>query len=272
MNEDTFIDLSLGFYVRDRDLSEFDQKSLLDHGGDWQTVAAVNLMCREGNFSKLDKLVAILDRSEDTEIWDAIVNLIGFAGGWDTIYRAFQRFESKLQDHAVRYNMAVMLGSSCDVRAVAALLRLYRLSDPADEAADQIIRELSDLLEPTNQAIFYSRHRQPDHKDLVDLVNRQSASLKIEGNKIFESETLNVILLAKRLLERLGASELQRERFSRGRLVFEAATGVNCSGFFDDLGRLNRLEAIGVLEDFLDGDHPEFVPGQRYFFGHPISD
>ncbi|MGW8392599.1 hypothetical protein [Pseudoduganella sp. HUAS MS19] len=53
---------------------------------------------------------------------------------------------------------------------------------------------------------------------------------------------------------------------------FEATTGVNCSGFYRDQD-LQPLQALAILEDFEDqGTAGRFVPGRRYFFGHPVPD
>jgi hypothetical protein len=272
MNEDLFLDLSLGFHLRDDDLSKYDSAALLAHGGDWQTVAAANLMCRRGDTSRLSSLIALLKRTDDTELWDAIVNLIGFAGNWALIHETFKSLSGRFEEIDVRYNVAALLGSSCDLRAIPFLLDLYRVSRPDDEAADQIMREISVLLERSDGEIFYLRQEQVSSTTLARSVNILIASLDLGATKVFEAQAIDIVELAQRLLSRLDSPHLQRERFSRGKLVFEAATGIDCSQFFDEIGRLNRLAAVAVLEDFLDGDHLNFVPGQRYFFGHPIPD
>jgi hypothetical protein len=56
------------------------------------------------------------------------------------------------------------------------------------------------------------------------------------------------------------------------RLWFEAATGIDCSSFFDD-GEFQPLAATAIVEEFLESGDPErFEPGVRYFFRNRIPD
>ncbi len=48
---------------------------------------------------------------------------------------------------------------------------------------------------------------------------------------------------------------------------FEAMTGIDCTSFYED-GRFRQINAVGVLEEYLDADEP--APEQRIFFGHQI--
>jgi len=54
---------------------------------------------------------------------------------------------------------------------------------------------------------------------------------------------------------------------------FEAYTGIDCTSFFDVDGDPNFLGTMAVVEDFLEsGAIDSYLPGHRYFFGHPIPD
>jgi hypothetical protein len=50
---------------------------------------------------------------------------------------------------------------------------------------------------------------------------------------------------------------------------FEAWTGERCDDFFHAFAP-QRLDMAATLEDFLRTKAASYVPGQRYFFGHPI--
>ena len=59
-------------------------------------------------------------------------------------------------------------------------------------------------------------------------------------------------------------------RGSYNRHLLEAATGLDCRGFFRDR-RLQPLAAAAQLEEMLEAGHlARLTPGVRYFFGHRI--
>lgn len=275
-----FVDLALGFHLRGSDIMSLDPERLLRSGKDWARIAAINIECRSGDFSKVEHVVPTIAESRSSLVWAAGIKLLGFAGSWATIVRSFEQFVPRLGERSVRFRMAYLLGAACDVRAVHPLLDLYRASErhraseDLEEDGDQAVRELSMLLEPMDDSIFFARNEPPASERLSELVEARlrSVSSVLEGTKLFEAEELDIVNLAKRLRQRLELEPLQRGRFERGRLVFEAATGIDCAPFFDEGGGLNRLAAMGILDEFFETDLSRFAPGQRYFFGNPIPD
>ncbi len=268
-------ELALGFHPPDLDLGSLDPEQLLRSGRDWKIVAAVNILCRSGDFSKIDYLVPILKRDDDSQIWDAVVKITGFGGSWAQVSRSSEQLSEILDRPGVGYYCALLFGAACDTRAIEPLLDLYRTSEDSEEGRNQVMRELSVLLEPADQTIFLARQDNLPHREVVNLAKTclDAISSTLDGHTLFQGQNVDIPRLARQLWNRLDLEELQSERFYRGRLVFEAATGVNCSAFYDQLGRLNRLAAMGILEEFLESDQVDnFVPGQRYFFGHPIPD
>ena len=266
-------ELALGFHPPELDFGSLDPEQLLRSGRDWKIVAAVNMLCRSGDFSKIDYLVPILKRDDDSQMWDAVVKIAGFGGSWTQVSRSTQQLVGILDRPGVRYYIALLLGAACDTRAIDPLLDLYRTSEDSEEARNQIMRELSVLLEPADETIFLARQDNLPYREVVEIAKSrlETISSTLDGYTLFEAQNLDIPRLARRLWDRLDLEQLQSERFYRGRLVFEAATGVNCTAFYDQLGRLNRLAAMGILEEFLESDQVNrLVPGQRYFFGHPI--
>jgi hypothetical protein len=266
--------LALGFFPTKGDNVPQNLRDLLN-GSDWEQMFAVFMLFQQGDFSHLSRIHQIMMRNNETLIWNAGVNIIGFTGGWKNIINSFELFRSRMNEFSVRYYMAILLGCSCDIRAVPSLLEIYALCTNPDEDYDQTLRELSFLLETNDREIFDLRHDLPSHQSLVELVKpyQLSVSEAVDGSKTFEAQPYDVVRLAERLLDRLEAEDARTERFYRGRLVFEAATGVNCTGFFDDKFRLDRLAAMGILEEFLESEQlNRFIPGKRYFFGQPIPD
>lgn len=267
--------LALGFFLPREHTAE--QDNLLTPSGSdaWDSLYSTNLRCRRGDFSRLGSVKDILLRSDDALIWYAGVNLLACAGGWNEVTDALRYLRVLQDEQRVRYHLAALLGLSCDIRAVPLLVDLYAISTNPHEDRDQTLRELSYLLEPDDGVIFYSRHDEPTPDAVAAQADsiRMSVADSLVGMKVYEGRIFDAISLARRLLAALAAEDAQSERFHRGLLVFEAATGVNCTGLFDEKGRDRRLDAVAALEQFLEDDGARrFVPGQRYFFGHPIRD
>jgi hypothetical protein len=274
-SERDFITLALGFFLPQEDADGPKCSFDLDRGSDWENLFAINLLCREGDFSKLNNVKDILLRSDDSLIWDAGVNILACAGGWNVVTCSLNHLRGLQHNEWVRYHLSALIGLSCDIRAVGPLVDLYSIATNPHEDRDQTLRELSYLLEPDDGAIFYSRHQDPSWESVAELVEpiRLSVADAIVGMKVLEAQTFDVVQLARRLLAKLRAEDAQSERFYRGLLIFEAATGVNCTNLFNAKDRLHRLGVVAVLEEFLEGESPSrFAPGIRYFFGHPIPD
>ena len=263
--------LALGFFI-DGDHGRADVEPMV-RGSDWQQIYAINLLCRQGDFSKTHHVTQILMRNSETLIWSAGVNIIASAGGWEDVQRGLSVFQERIDVPWVRYKMSMLLGLSCDIRAVDPLLQIYGLCTDPEEDGDQTLRELSYVLETTGKEIIGGGGEEIEHQRILKLAAplRDALFRSVHGTKVFESETFDVVRLAMRLLAHAENGNLQSERFYRGRLIFEANTGVNCSSFFNELGRPDRLAIIAILEEFFDDDpRAKYHTGQRYFFGHPI--
>ncbi|RWK83601.1 MAG: hypothetical protein EOR45_31310 [Mesorhizobium sp.] len=270
-SDQPFRPLALGFFIEET--NELTDVKPIVQGSDWQQIYAINLLCRQGDFSKTHHVAPILMRNTESLIWSAGVNIIASAGRWEDVQKALSVFQERIDTPWVRYNMLLLLGLSCDLRAVDQLLKIYgRCTDP-EEDGDQTLRELSYLLEAATKEIFGGGGAEIEHQRIVNLAAplRDALSRSVQGTKVFESETFDVVRLATRILAQAENGNLQSERFYRGRLIFEANTGVNCSSFFNELGRPDRLAVMAILEEFFDGNpRGKYQPGQRYFFGHPI--
>ncbi|RWO33501.1 MAG: hypothetical protein EOS10_07355 [Mesorhizobium sp.] len=74
------------------------------------------------------------------------------------------------------------------------------------------------------------------------------------------------------LLEKIRASANSGKFDPKLRQIFEATTGVDCSEFFHD-HKARPLNIHAVLDEFEERGGPDrFLPGKRYFFGHPVPD
>jgi len=91
-----------------------------------------------------------------------------------------------------------------------------------------------------------------------------------DGTFVWEAEPLSV----SRVVSRLLTAAKQGKRGIGGYLPLrhrlEAWTGMDCRPFFY-AGEPRRLEIAAALESFLEsGELERYVPGQRYFWGHPV--
>ena len=86
---------------------------------------------------------------------------------------------------------------------------------------------------------------------------------------LFRGEAYSVLWLARFILDALR----EPVTFSlQWRINFEAATGIDCTSWYQD-GRLRPLAAAATVEDFLESSQAErYEAGVRYFFGHRIPE
>ncbi|MER9690945.1 hypothetical protein NKJ16_03275 [Mesorhizobium sp. M0179] len=276
--------LSLGFFVPGVDLASYDPTRLLQSDEVWEQIAGLFLACELGNFSALHHIPSIMKDSDAYLVWQAGTNLAGLAGNLGVVKDVFKPFEK--DGSGAEYFMTIALGQTLNPDAIEMLLTLH--NDASDEETRyQIERELSYLLEDTNGPIISGADEsiESEDEDTVHIINRQDyfpkvtaalslvrEQLPVPNTPILGGKVFDVVKFARRLLERVGSAAPEIGRIHRHRLIFEAATGVNCAAFFDDPVKLNSLQATAILEAFLDSDDVRrFVPGQRYFFGHPIG-
>jgi hypothetical protein len=276
--------LSIGFHVPGVDLRSYEPSRLLGSDEIWEQIAGLFLACELGDSSALRRIPAIMKSSDAYLVWRAVTNLASLAGNIDFVKDVFKPFEN--DGSGSEYFMVTALGLTLDPDAVEILLTLHN-SASDEETRYQIERELSYLLEDTNGPIIRGADEsiESEDEDTVHIINREAyfpkvttalslvrAQLPVPNTPILGGKLFDVVKLARRLLERVGSAAPEIGRVHRHRLIFEAATGVNCAAFFDSPVKLNSLQATAILETFLDSDDVrKFAPGQRYFFGHPIG-
>lgn len=218
-------------------------------------------------------------------LWNAVTNISGYAGTLDIVLQTFDHFENKY-DETFLYFFGLAAGATSNIQAIDYLMQAHsRTTDY--EPMRQIELEISFLLEPEDGPLSAGAMEEgvDDDGNWVERINRdkyfglvtqqKDALLARTGSAtvpIFGGEVLNIIKVARRMYGALGKMEGRETRLCREQTLFEASTGINCSPMLDSEGTLKPLQAAGILEQFFDSDDiGKFVPGQRYFFGHPIS-
>jgi hypothetical protein len=254
----------------------------------WGAVAEVLGLCQDGDFSGLPRLAGLMTRVEGYLYRSAIVNVVGCAGSWGLIERFVAGLEGVIPDHEAHMFAARALSLSCHAAAVGPLLRLYPKANDLDERLT-VSHELSFLLEEGPGPIWMGADEEEGgvaharieaYAALLQDVARVRGALPQDApggamppdaRTLFEGASLDVVGTTRKLLARLGAADLNEEWAFRESLVFGAATGVDCTPFWTRDYALQRLNAIAIVEEFLDGPEAgRFEPGRRYFFGHPV--
>jgi hypothetical protein len=275
--------LASGFHLEHVELSSLDQATLDASEDPWKNVAGVLLACTRGDFAALERLPAIMARDDGYTLWIACINLVGYAGTWQQLVDVVARFPPASSPPDA-YFMALLYAMSCDLRSIDPLLDIY-LACEVPDTEQQIRADLSALLEATDGALFDGVHDDefddlpspPERERYVGLVRARRdavvARLPDPTLAVFAGEVLDVAAVTRGLLAQIGpGSGDLANRFYRGQMAVAAMTGLDCSRWFDDLGRLDRRLATEMLEGLLaSGELARFTPGRRFFFGHPVS-
>lgn len=253
-----------------------------------EVLACVLANLQLGHFDAAEALLPLVQREDDARVWAASSDLLGY-GAPVKYVRSFFEFASKLEE-VPRYQACATALCSGSVWAVSPTLQVHAtLSDLNLRAI--LATDLSWLLEPSPGAIFHGpalitpdpdaspllSESQPyqDDAGYADLVTQRADALRAGsagGNVFFaEGEPIQILSIARRLLDRIRDPDASRARIEQGWVLFGAMSGIDCRDFFDREGHLRPLSAAAILEDFIQSGAAErFEPGVRYFFGRPI--
>jgi hypothetical protein len=129
---------------------------------------------------------------------------------------------------------------------------------------------LADLLEPDPDHGCFSEPL--DYASLQEysqaVLNRTtSLAAELGGPEVlvFRGKGFGVVSLARQMLANIGS----RNDIVEMRRRFEAATGANCTAFFNADKVYQPLAAAQIVEEFLNSPGAgRYEEGRRYFFGH----
>lgn len=275
--------IASGFHFGDEVRSKQSVQSLLRSREDLDVVAGVLLSCQNGDFSFLEMLSPILRRNDGYTVWTSCIHIVSYAGTWQDVKEFSSSISNIGNSDSEKHFQAVLFGNSNDRRAISELISLYFETNYGDTLS-QIRAYISYQLESANDILFdgiedpYDEEQPPSIEDrelyaklVRDRFDEVTLRLPRSETPLFEGSEYSVLGVADSLRQQIAAGSEPDERLFRTKMVFEAATGADCSRFYDDIGRFNRLAAMATVEEFFDRDDlHKFRPGQRYFFGHPI--
>lgn len=267
----------LGYTFANSPPSELLLKSALEDPNPWISFTAILLRAQTGDFEATPKIVRCL---RDTDSWvlaRACSTLLGDAGPESLLRTLADEFHSELFSEEVlvyQLEIAHTFYYSRLLWTVPLMLELhFRTVDDKDARIIPIL--LSDMLEADSGPIARGVQASSEsaYRNLVmDKYNVLIDELGSENAMCYYGKAYSVKRLANRLYENLIAEHGNSILIAQERHLFEAETGISCSGFFK-AGQLQRLYATTIVEEFLDsGEADKYEPGVRYFFGHRIPD
>lgn len=251
----------------------------LEDFDEWNIIADFVECAKRGDFAAITPILALYDRDAHWVRRGAYVDIIGDAGTDALLERIHHHLLGGLPaDYS--WDLAEVLCYWGRLDVVPTLVRGWRSAHQYDDA-EYIPPQLSMLLEESPGPIRTDWPRPRKVNDdaaeaYLELVLTRHAELVDDlGERafVFRGRLLDVKWIAQSALVQLAAENLdwRAERdFEFVRHKFEAMTGIDCSSFYRNR-RLQPLAAAALFESFLASpDRERFIPGRRYFFGHPI--
>jgi len=244
-------------------------EGLLPQAGDFERWVAALEQAKGGNFSGIPGLLEICTGDTHPVNRDLCAELIGDAGPDSMIDFISLRLAEGGDDFEITLALAGILAQRSKLADIPIILDAFeRMADIED--AEIMPVWISDCLEGEG---VLSDHGNFDSLEAYRMaVERRYAQLAGASGSdqviVVHGELFGVARLAEQVLRRL------RQPFfpSYLRRRLEAATGIDCSSFYED-GTFMPLQAAALIEEFLDSPQARhFEDGVRYFFGHRIPD
>jgi hypothetical protein len=247
--------------------------SALDHDNPWIVLAGVLERAKGGDFESLPLLTRCVRESDHPVLWRASFELLGDAGSMPLVKNVLHRFSAEILENGealFQRHLAYTLAQSLYLWIVPLMLDIYLRSTDRQETGIITVL-LSRLLEEELGPIGAAAGPDDEYRELV--TNRYDTlreELGGDSSPVLYGKPFSVGALTAHLSKTLRAARPDRVSVQTDRHLFEAATGLDCSRFFEN-GELKAPRAIAVVEDFLmSGGLAPFQDGTRYFFGHEI--
>ncbi|PRQ08591.1 HEAT repeat domain-containing protein [Enhygromyxa salina] len=265
-------------------------------------IEAITAFARRGDFEAVPRLAQILAAHDDNFVWYAGTTLLGLLAPWEMLQTWSKRFDDP-SDRDARFHVSDALHLSCGAWAVEPLIAMVRatshweqdtplyhlgralsglLDRPGENTVDDdlehtvVVRE-DEWDQPTESLDLHMQDVSPDRHayavrnpawDRHVQTRAEQLRRDFPDVAVRRGGPVDLGAMARRLL-----AQTKYGRLSSGeRILFEAFTGIDCSGFYGGENRLLRPQVVQeVIGAFLNSDAPgRFRPGVRYFFGHEV--
>lgn len=247
----------------------------------WLRLQEIFDLARNGDFTNCDELLATSGRGVPQGAEGIYNTLLGDMANSQTIQKITEKAEALCAEPLSRDQLSAFTG--CE----EVLVSVGRLSDAILflKAYPDFYRHdvspwfsLSSLLEPRMGEILED-DPVVDPKAFQQRIRRHIDSLASQfggySTRVYLGEKYSVVRIAELVVEHCDENnrhctfcDIMRVDLRRR---FEAATGVDCTAFFDSDGRFQSSAARTIAQDFLASSYAKmFIDGERYFLGHRI--
>lgn len=257
-------------------------------------IYAVLARAREGDFGCFQHLIRVMETHDSAWVWGVAQLLLSHAAPASLLRALPSSLQSPARDSPAWADVHAqwtleILGKSNHLWTAPVILELYRgIENKLEYSAACFM--LSRLLEPEWGPVFDGPQEIPPDPDEPDWYTPPkeydfATYLELAEAKIAEvSATIppHLCVWGGRVLdlEDIAREAIVHIREPREpditythRMVLEAYTGCDLTGFYADNGRLDTLAAIATLEQLLETANLEqYEPGVRYFFGRRVPD
>jgi hypothetical protein len=241
------------------------------YGEQWMFLQSVIANARKGDFRLVAELPDLAAKTQDLALQEMACEIIGDAGNAIALERLLGMLES--DDFETGLSAVSGLVSRGRLLDVPAVFYFYELNQNVKDA--EIIRYWLDwwlcapeesFVEPGVDPVLdptWKDYRKQVGQRYFDLWNELGTNLvHICRGRVFDIERI-----AKQMLSNARVGRLRHG----DRHVFEATTGISCSGWYREDGGFNALRAAADLESFLQSYKATCAPGQRAFMGYPLE-
>ncbi|NVB36548.1 hypothetical protein G6O69_01800 [Pseudenhygromyxa sp. WMMC2535] len=257
-------------------------------------IYAVLARARAGDFSCFHHLVRTMEAHDDAWVWGVGAELLSHAAPTSllrslpsTLKPVEQDFPAWADVHA-QWTIEI-LGMSNYLWTAPVIFDLYRGIENKLKYSSACFM-LSRLLEPEWGPVFFGPEELPPHPDEPDWYippKEYDVASYLEGTAAKIAEVTASLpshscvwggrVLALEDIAREAIVHIRERREPdityTHRMLLEAYTGCDLTGFYLDNGRHDTIAAIAMLEQLLEtGNLDQYEPGVRYFFGRRVPD
>lgn len=278
-----------GFFMKDTPPLDLLDEGILHSRNNWLILAAIVERSKHGDFSATTHILDVVRSDLSAAELYACADIFGHIAPSSVLKDLLAEFRADIFDKGDLWKAEFVLDicrRSMRLWTVPYMLEIYLQTENREEinqrAEDRdqpslilLPSYLSDLLEEESGPIDDAELDDPDYGRLV--MQKYDQLCKSYGSPelaVLQGKLFSVESIARNLLAELSRQEgpIDELKVAEDRMLFEASTGIDCRGFFDEFN-LRPLAAAAILEDFLNsGEAAKCEPGLRCFFGHRIPD
>jgi hypothetical protein len=218
---------------------------------------------KRGDFAHIPTLLNLYGTTDNLDIDSLCTGFLAVAGPASCFSRIVEIVK---QESNIRKALPFCGAMSArgELSYVPILLEKYLVDETNDDA-----QLLPIYIRDAIGDIPYSAETDVYEDVILDQYQRMIDRFGSDKVLVFRGELYSVPLLARSILDKVAEPTYFHMQW---RIDFEAATGIDCSSWYQD-GRVRPLAVAAIVEEFLESPNAaQYEEGIRYFFGHRIPD